>query len=63
MSAEELNTIMLKIGKKKIENMEDLKNAFRRVCTNAFPANDNGKCVMYRREDLYKWSKEAFERD
>lgn len=62
MSTEELKTIMLKVGKKKIENMEDLKNAFRRVCTNAFLTNDNGECVMYRREDLYKWSKEAFER-
>lgn len=57
-----LQSYALRSGKATIESMEDLKNCFSKVYTNAYRADDNGKPMLYRRDDLSQWAKETFER-
>ena len=44
---------------------QDLMTAFCKVCVNRYSAIDHahgGGPMLYRRHDLYQWSKEAYER-
>lgn len=53
---------MLRSGKSSAKSLEDLKKLFTKVYTNQYLADDNGKPMLYRRDDLSRWAKEAFER-
>lgn len=53
--------LALKSGKEKIKTLDDLSQCFSVTCMNAHPASNNGKPMLYRRNDLYQWSKETFE--
>lgn len=57
-----LELYMLRSGKTPIKSLEDLKKCFSKVYTNQYRADDNGKPMLYRRDDLSQWAKEAFER-
>lgn len=53
------------LGKENVETISDLQLLFSRYDANIsrrFDAENNGKPMLYRREDLTKWAKEAFER-
>lgn len=55
-------TIALRSGIENIKSANDLRACFSKVCTNTYAAEDNGKPMLYRREDLSQWAKEAFGR-
>lgn len=53
------------LGKENVETISDLQLLFSRYDVNIsrrFDAIENGKPMLYRREDLTQWAKEAFER-
>ena len=53
------------LGKENVETISDLQLLFNRYCVNIsrrFDAVKNGEPMLYRREDLTQWAKEAFER-
>lgn len=51
----------LKSGKEKVKTLDDLRQCFSMTCMNAHQASNNEKPMLYKRNDLYQWSKEAFE--
>ena len=53
---------MLRSGKAPIKSLEDLKKCFSKVYTNQYRADDDGRPMLYRLDDLSQWEKEAFER-
>ena len=53
------------LGKENVETLSDLQLLFNRYNVNIsrrFDAVKNGEPMLYRREDLTQWAKEAFER-
>ena len=53
------------LGKENVETISDLQLLFNRYCVNIsrrFDAVKNGEPMLYRREDITQWAKEAFER-
>lgn len=53
------------LGKENVETISDLQLLFSRYCVNIsrrFDALKNGEPMLYRRDDLTQWAKEAFER-
>lgn len=53
------------LGKENVETLSDLQLLFNRYDVNIsrrFYAVKNGEPMLYRREDLTQWAKEAFER-
>lgn len=56
-----IHRLALKSGSEKIMNLDDLRQCFSITCVNAHHASKSGKPMLYKRNDLYQWSKEAFE--
>lgn len=53
------------LGKENVETISYLQLLFSRYCVNIsrrFDAVENGEAMLYRRDDLTQWAKEAFER-
>lgn len=43
--------------------MSEIESLFERRCINSYRVKDkNNKLILYRRQDLYKWACEAYER-
>ncbi len=52
----------MKIRKENIETIEDLKNCYVKCCINSYPStNKNNEPMLYIRDDLEKWAKEAYD--
>lgn len=60
--AEIKQTVGLRAGNIAVKSIDDLKKCFAKVSTNGCPAEKDGKPMLYRRDDLSQWAKEAFER-
>lgn len=57
--------VSIVLGKENVETISDLQLLFSSYCVNIsrrFDAVENGEPMLYRREDLTQWAKEAFER-
>lgn len=57
-----LDSLELRTGKRKVQTKEDLKKCFKKKCLNAYLAEKDGKPMLYRRNDLTQWAKEAYDR-
>lgn len=55
-----LDGLELRTGKKKVQTKEDLKKCFKKICLNAYSAEENGQPRLYRRNDLTQWAAETF---